>query len=138
MPIHLIDVIAPIVVALIYIGAVSFFNEPQRRHFNAIMIAGAGAAYLNGGFGVWEFAFTTVVTFFAYRGLQSYRFIGIGWLLHTAWDVLHHLYGTPIVPFVATSSLGCAICDPMIAAWCFAGGPSVLKTRTGAVEKAFR
>ena len=43
MPIHLIDVIAPIVVALIYIGAVSFFNEPQRRHFNAIMIAGANS-----------------------------------------------------------------------------------------------
>jgi hypothetical protein len=124
MPIRLIDVIAPIVVAFIYIGAVSFFNEPQRRHFNAIMIAGAGAAYLNGGFGVWEFTFTTVVTFFAYRGLQSYRFIGIGWLLHTAWDVLHHLYGSPIVPFVATSSLGCAICDPVIAAWCFAGGPT--------------
>jgi uncharacterized protein DUF6010 len=138
MPIRLIDVIAPIVVALIYIVAVSFFNEPQRRHFNAIMIAGAGAAYLNGGFGIWEFAFTTVVTFFAYRGLQSYRFIGIGWLLHTAWDVLHHLDGTPIVPFVAASSLGCAICDPVIAAWCFAGGQSLLRTRTGAVERMFR
>jgi len=138
MSIRLIDVIAPIIVAVIYISAVSLLKEPQRRNFNAIMIAGAGAAYLNGGFGVWEFAFTTVVTFFAYRGLQSYRFIGIGWLLHTASDVLHHLYGTPIVPFVATSSLGCAICDPVIAVWCFAGGPSILKTRTGAVEQAFR
>lgn len=138
MSIRLIDVIAPIIVAVIYISAVSLFKEPQRRNFNAIMIAGAGAAYLNSGFGVWEFAFTTVVTFFAYRGLQSYRFIGIGWLLHTGWDVLHHLYGTPIVPFVATSSLGCAICDPVIAAWCFAGGPSIFKTRTGAVEQAFR
>jgi len=138
MSFRLIDVIAPIIVAAIYISAVSLFKEPQRRNFNAIMIAGAGAAYLNGGFGVWEFAFTTVVTFFAYRGLQSYRFIGIGWLLHTFWDMLHHLYGTPIVPFVATSSLGCAICDPVIAAWCFAGGPSILKTRTGAVEQAYR
>jgi len=138
MSIRLIDVIAPIIVAVIYISAVSLLKEPQRRNFNAIMIAGAGAAYLNGGFGAWEFAFTTVVTFFAYRGLQSYRFIGIGWLLHTASDVLHHLYGTPIVPFVATSSLGCAICDPVIAVWCFAGGPSILKTRTGAVEQAFR
>jgi Family of unknown function (DUF6010) len=138
MSFRLIDVIAPIIVAVIYISAVSLFKEPQRRNFNAIMIAGAGAAYLNGGFGVWEFAFTAAVTFFAYRGLQSYRFIGIGWLLHTGWDVLHHLYGTPIVPFVATSSLGCAICDPVIAAWCFAGGPSILKTRTGAVEQAFR
>jgi hypothetical protein len=138
MSFRLIDVIAPVIVAVIYISAVSLFKEPQRRNFNAIMIAGAGAAYLNGGFGMWEFAFTTVVTFFAYRGLDSYRFVGIGWLLHTIWDVLHHLYGTPIVQFVATSSLGCAICDPVIAAWCFAGGPSILKTRTRAVAQAFR
>jgi Family of unknown function (DUF6010) len=61
----------------------------------------------------------------AYQGLNAYGFIGLGWLLHTGWDIMHHLYGTPIVPFVPTSSLGCAICDPMIAAWCFAGAPSV-------------
>jgi hypothetical protein len=36
------------------------------------MIGGAGAAYLSGGgFGVWEFAFTALVTFCAYKGLQS-------------------------------------------------------------------
>ena len=52
MSIRLIDVIAPIIVAVIYISAVSLFKEPQRRNFNAIMIAGAGAAYLNGGFGI--------------------------------------------------------------------------------------
>jgi hypothetical protein len=78
------------------------------------------------------------VTFLAYRGLKSYPVIGVGWLLHTGWDVLHHLYGNPIVPFVATSSLGCAICDPVIAAWCFAGAPSIWKWRTAAVEKVFR
>ena len=46
MPIHLVDVVAPVVVAMLFIGATSAFKEPQRRHFNAIMIAGAGAAYL--------------------------------------------------------------------------------------------
>jgi hypothetical protein len=66
VPVRLIDVIAPIVVALIYIAVVTLFKEPERRHFNAIMIAGAGAAYLNGGFGVWEFVFCGVVTFLAY------------------------------------------------------------------------
>ena len=66
-----------------------------------------------------------MITYCAYRGLRSYGFIGVGWLLHTGWDVLHHLYGNPIVPFVPDSSLGCAICDPVIALWCFAGGPSV-------------
>ena len=74
---------------------------------------------------MWEFAFLAVVTYCAYRGLRSYGFIGVGWLLHTGWDVLHHLYGNPIVPFVPDSSLGCAICDPVIALWCFAGAPSV-------------
>jgi len=119
------DLFGPIVVALLYISLCSLLQEPSRRNFNAIMIAGAGAAYLNGGFGIWEFAFTIVVTYCAYKGLQSYRFIGVGWLLHTGWDVMHHLYGTPIIPFVPTSSLGCAICDPVIALWCFAGAPSI-------------
>jgi hypothetical protein len=119
-----IELIAPVMVALVYISLCSLLSEPNRRHFNAIMIAGAGAAYLGGGLGPWEFVFTAVVTYCAYRGLQSYTFIGIGWLLHTGWDVVHHLYGNPIIPFVPTSSLGCAICDPVIALWCFAGGPS--------------
>jgi hypothetical protein len=91
----------------------------------AIMLAGAGAAYLNGGLGKWEFVFAAVLTYFAYMGLRSYSFIGVGWLLHTGWDVMHHLYGNPIVPFLSGSSLGCAICDPVIALWCFAGAPSV-------------
>jgi Family of unknown function (DUF6010) len=119
------DVLGPVVVALVFISLVSLFDEPNRRGFNAIFVAGAGAAYLSGGFGVWEFVFLAVVTFCAYRGLRSYRFIGAGWLLHTGWDVMHHLYGNPIVPFVPDSSLGCAICDPVIALWCFAGAPSV-------------
>jgi Family of unknown function (DUF6010) len=92
------DVLGPVIVALVYIALSSLFKEPNRRSFNAIFIAGAGAAY---------------------------RFIGVGWLLHTGWDVLHHLYGHPIVPFVPDSSFGCAITDPVIALWCFAGAPSV-------------
>ena len=84
-----VDVVAP-VVAMLFIVVTSAFKEPQRRHFNAIMIAGAGAAYLNGGLGLWEFAFTAVVTSCAYRGLNSYGCIGLGWLLHTGWDVMHH------------------------------------------------
>jgi len=122
--IQIMDLVGPVPVAILYIAACSFFREPNRRNFNVIMIAGAGAAYLSGGFGKWEFAFTAIVTYFAYRGLRSYNFIGIGWLFHTGWDVLHHLYGNPIIPFAPTSSLGCAICDPVIAIWCFTGAPS--------------
>jgi hypothetical protein len=66
-----------------------------------------------------------MMTFVAYRGLSDYRFIGMGWLLHTAWDVVHHLYGNPIVSFVPGSSAGCAICDPVLALWYFRGAPSI-------------
>lgn len=132
MAVHPVDVVVPVVVAVLFIAATSAFKEPQRRNFNAVVIAGAGTAYLNGGLGVWEFAFTAVVTYCAYKGLTSYRFIGLGWILHTGWDVMHYLYGNPIVPLVSTSSLGCAICDPFIAAWCLAGAPSVYGLATRA------
>src|SRR5712692_4430950 len=120
MPMHAlaalppVEVVAPVVIALLFIVATSAFREPHRQHFMAIMLAGAGAAYLNGGLGLWEFACTAVMTACAYQGLSSYRYIGLGWLLHTAWDVLHHLYGNPIVPFSATSSLRCAMYDHVI------------------------
>jgi hypothetical protein len=51
MQIHLGDVVAPVVVATLFIIATSAFKEPQRRNFNVIMIAGVGAAYFNGGLG---------------------------------------------------------------------------------------
>ncbi|WCD95994.1 DUF6010 family protein [Streptomyces sp. HUAS 31] len=115
--------VAPIGVGLLYALVMSLIREPHRRRFNAVMVAGAGAAYLSGGgLGGWEFAFTAVLTYVAYRGLDSWSFIGVAWLLHTGWDIVHHIKGNPIIPFAHTSSLGCAICDPVIALWCFAGG----------------
>ncbi|MBB5959602.1 hypothetical protein FHS29_006223 [Saccharothrix tamanrassetensis] len=119
-------VVAPVLIGVLYVLLNSLIREPHRRRFNAVMVGGAGAAYLSGGgFGPWEFAFTIVATYCAYRGLESWTFIGVAWLLHTAWDVAHHVHGNPIVPFAEHSSLGCAICDPVIAVWCFAGGPSL-------------
>ncbi|NYI95328.1 hypothetical protein HNR12_001605 [Streptomonospora nanhaiensis] len=122
----MLTVVAPIVIGLVYAALNSLIAEPHRRRFNAVFVAGAGAAYLSGGgFGPLELAFTAVATYCAYRGLDSWAWIGVAWLLHTVWDALHHLYGNPILPFAEHSSLGCAICDPVIALWCFAGGPSV-------------
>ncbi|MEU5952345.1 DUF6010 family protein [Streptomyces sp. NPDC047525] len=119
--------VAPVLIGVLYALVMSLIREPNRRRFNAIMVAGAGAAYLSGGgFGGWEFLFTAAVTYCAYRGLESWTFIGIGWLLHTGWDLLHHLKGNPIIPFAHDSSLGCAICDPVIALWCLRGGPSLI------------
>lgn len=123
-------VLVPLLIGVLYVSLNSLIAEPYRRRFNAIMVAGAGAAYLSGGgLGGWEIAFTTVLTYVAYRGLDSWTFIGIGWLLHTAWDVVHHFRGHPLIPFAHDSSLGCAICDPVIAIWCLAGGPGLRRPR---------
>ena len=120
------NIVGPILVGLLYVAVVSVVPEPGRRKVNAVMVAGAGAAYLSSGsLGLWELAFTAAVTFCAYRGLTHYAWLGVGWLLHTAWDVVHHLRGAVIIPELAHSSSGCAICDPVIALWMFRGAPSV-------------
>ncbi len=120
-----LDALMPVVIAAVFVGIMSLVREPARQRFNAIFVAGAGGAYVNGGFGVWEIAFVAVATAAAYLGLRSYAFIGVAWLLHTGWDVLHHLYGNPILALSPTSSFGCAITDALIAVWFFAGAPSV-------------
>lgn len=117
--------ISPIFVGLVWISVFSLMKEPLRQRLSAIMMAGAGSAYLSGGLGAWEFAACACFTFFAYRGLTDYRFIGVGWFLHTCWDIVHHLYGNPIIPFAPSSSAGCAICDLVLAIWYFLGAHSV-------------
>jgi hypothetical protein len=126
-----VDWISPVVVAVVFVFLVSLIKEPARQKFNAILVGGAGAAYLNGGFGAWELVLPVLSTWIGYRGLESYRFIGAGWLLHTAWDIAHHFWGQPILAFQATSSAGCAITDALIAMWFFAGAPSVYGVRRG-------
>lgn len=117
-----------VLIALGFISLMSLLREPQRRTLNALLIAGAGSVYWSGGLGVWEFAFGSLMLWVAYRGLNSYFWIGIGWLLHTGWDLLHHFYGSPIVSMAPSSSAGCAVCDPLLALWFFAGAPSLFKS----------
>jgi hypothetical protein len=118
----------------------SLVKEPARRHFNAIFAAGATGVYLSGGLGGWELLFAVAALIITYLGLRSYRFIGIAWLMHAAWDLVHHLYGNPIWPFLPTSSFGCMIFDALIAAWFLAGAPSLatlgLRARRGAASPA--
>lgn len=128
------DALAAVVVAGALVLLFSLIKEPARQQFMAIFVAGAGGAYLNGGRGIWEFPFATLMLYAAYRGLHSYSFIGVGWLLHTSWDAVHRFYGTPIVPFVPTSSGQCAICDALLAVWFFYQAPSAyayLKRQAG-------
>jgi uncharacterized protein DUF6010 len=126
--VHASDGIFAVLFVLVFISGSSLIKEPNRRNLNAIIVGDAGAAYLSGGgLGIWEIVFTVVMTYCAYRGLRSYPFIGLGWILHTAWDLVHHLYGHPIIPFVPNASAGCAISDPLLAVWFFAGAPSIFE-----------
>ena len=119
------QLILPVLVAFVMIALISLLAEPARQKFSAVFLAGAGAAYLSGGFGLWEFAFCAVMTGLAYAGLSHYRAIAAGWMAHTVWDYFHHLYGNPIISFVPISSFGCAICDPVLAGWYAIGAPSI-------------
>lgn len=121
---HTMDLVGPALGALVFVLIMSFVSEPARQRFNAILVAGAGAAYLNGGLGAWEFVYIAIATVVAYKGLSSYLYIGLGWLLHTCWDVIHHLYATPIWPWKPTSSAGCAVFDVIIAVWFLMRAPS--------------
>lgn len=120
------DMIGAAMGALIFIGVMSLVPEPARQRFNSILVAGAGAAYLNGGLGAWEFLYIAIATAVAYKGLNAYRYIGIGWFMHTGWDMVHHFYATPIWPWLPTSSAGCAIFDAVIGIWFLMGAPSVI------------
>jgi hypothetical protein len=91
-------------------------------------VAGASGVYLSGGLGLWELLDAAVAGgVVAYLGLRSHRFIGLAWLMHAGWDLVHHFYGSAIWPFMPTSSFGCMIFDALIAMWFLAGAPSVLE-----------
>jgi len=123
-PLAVMDYIGPAVAAAIFVLIMSLVREPARRSFNAILVAGASAAYLSGGLGPWEVLYPAIASPVVYLGLRSYRFIGIAWLMHSAWDLVHHLWANPIWPFMPTSSFGCMIFDALIAVWFLAGAPS--------------
>jgi hypothetical protein len=123
-PLAVMDYIGPAVAAAIFVLIMSLVREPARRSFNAILVAGASAAYLSGGLGPWELLYPVIASPVVYLGLRSYRFIGIAWLMHSGWDLVHHLWANPIWPFMPTSSFGCMIFDALIAIWFLADVPS--------------
>jgi hypothetical protein len=121
-----VNAIAAVGIAFVYILIFSLVKEPNRQTINALIIASAGAVYWSGGLGVWEFPFGILMIFIAFKGLKNYTFIGIGWLLHTGWDIVHHLYANPIVSLSPSSSAGCAVCDTLLAIWFFFQAPSIV------------
>jgi hypothetical protein len=69
----------------------------------------------------------------AYFAQRSYTANGIVWLMHAGWDAVHHFYGNTLYHWDPMSSFGCMIMDPVVAAWYFAGCPSVF-ARFGATR----
>ena len=128
------DFLGPAIGAGVFVVVMSLVREPARRTLNAVIVAGASGAYLSGGFGVWELLYPVVATPITFRALTSYRYIGIAWLMHAAWDLPHHLWGNPIWPFMQTSSLGCFVFDSLIALWFLAGAPDLLARRATVTE----
>lgn len=124
-PLVIMDYVGPALGAAMFVLVMSLVKEPDRRTFNAIFVAGASGVYLSGGFGPWELLYPVIVTPVVYFGLRSYRFIGLAWLMHSCWDIVHHLWGNTIWPFMPTSSFGCMIFDALIAVWFLAGAPSI-------------
>jgi hypothetical protein len=137
-PLLTMDFVGPAIGALVFIVIMSLVREPARRTVNAMIVAGASGAYLSGGgLGIWEVLFPVVAMPIAYRGPRLYSFIAVAWLMHSCWDIVHHLWGHPIWPFMPTSSFGCMIFDALIALWFLAGAPSLVarpRARSTALE----
>lgn len=127
IPLHVMDYVGPALGAVGFVALMSLVKEPVRQRFNVLLVAGACGVYLSGGFGPWELLYPAVASLVVYRGLTAYGHVGIAWLMHSAWDLAHHLYGNPIWPFMPTSSFGCMIFDAGIALWFIAGAPSVFR-----------
>ncbi len=126
-PLELVDWVGPAAAAAVFVVLMSLVKEPARREYNAVLVAGASGVYMSGGLGAWELGYVVVAGgVVAYLALRSHRFIGVGWLMHAAWDLVHHLRGNALWPFMPTSSFGCMIFDAVIAVWFLAGAPSVL------------
>ena len=105
VPLAVMDYVGPALGALLFVAGMSLVAEPTRRTLNAIILAGASGVYLSGGFGLWELTYPVIGTAIAFRALRSYRWIGVGWLIHAGWDITHHLWGDPIWPFMPSFGL---------------------------------
>ncbi|MEM7549297.1 MAG: DUF6010 family protein [Bacteroidota bacterium] len=119
------DVTSSIISGVVFIALVSLIKEPYRQRMMAMMLAVAGGVYINNGFGQYEMLAAIVVGIVAFYGSKSYKYIGIGWVFHTALDIAHHIHGYPLISTAALSSLGCAVFDVVIAIWFFTGAPSI-------------
>jgi Family of unknown function (DUF6010) len=131
-PFNLYNVPMPVTGAVGVILLASFARVPARQNYMAILVAVAGGAYLDGGLGPWEFPISLLVGYCASQGLHprtGYNYIAAGWLVHTACDVHHHVKDPPMVKWIPTSLVECAITDAVLAAWMFLGARGLFDAR---------
>ena len=112
---------------VVFVGLMSLLrNDGLRLRVNAAVAVGASGTYIaTGTFGPLELVLSTIVLVVAFQGFRSWRWVGVAWLLHTALDIAHAVRGVDLLPWAPNSAVGCAICDPVIALWCFGGGRPV-------------
>jgi Family of unknown function (DUF6010) len=116
---------ATVLGALIYIGVFSLIPEPSRRYLSIVALASGSSLYYDGGLGAWDKLFWLGVMGLAFAGFRWYPAIGVGWIVHTIWDVLNFRVGHGLETNVLRINLHCAIFDPIIALWFAFGAPSV-------------
>ncbi len=120
------DILSSLLGGVIFITLVSFIKEPYRQKTMVIMLGVAGGVYVNNSLGL-GMPIAILLGYFAYQGLNSYKFIAFGWLIHTVADIFHHIKGYPMIHNDALSSFGCAIFDVIIAIWFLVDAPSIYK-----------
>jgi len=119
IPTDVMDTLGPTLGALVFVVVMTRIRDPGRLTFNSLLVTGASAAYIGGGLGVVELLFPALLLPINWLTRTSYRAIAIAWWLHSAWDLVHHLWGDPIWPFMETSSWGCLVFDLLIGIWFF-------------------
>lgn len=120
--------VANIALGGLFVLGVSLIREPLRRQSMVVLLVFAVGCYWQGGLGMLEYPFIILGLISAVAGMRWYPMIGVGWLVHTIVDMLHHQAGLPLLPSVPLSSLGCAVFDIVIAIWFFVGAPNVWDT----------
>jgi hypothetical protein len=117
--VHLPALLGSALAALLAVFLMSRMREPVRHKFNVVIVAGFSTIYVGGALGAWELLYVLPAAYVAYRAIDSYRFVAVGWLMHPVWDIVHHLHGSPLWPWMPASSVGCAVFDPIVALWAF-------------------
>lgn len=111
--------------ALLFIFAVGFIPEPWRQRAMALMLAFAGGVFLHDPTNSYGVLLAVAIAAFALSGFWRYWMLGLGWLLHTAWDINLHVHGHGLAGGDPMGAFGCAVFDPIIGIWLVFGAPSV-------------